>query len=174
MPVGRAVLFSLFVTLSWGGVPFATAQPFSLSWSKANWSPCEGFGVHGSFRVLVEGSTMVGPSVSLQGLSVRAWSASFDHGSPVLTAVATVKNAAGQTVTTVPLARPDPNSDFVEPAAAPNETRRLYAPSGSSIDLPNSGTITFDVSVSVQTTQGACSLGRTSKTFTRAELLATE
>lgn len=155
-------LFSIFCAVT--SLP-AFSQDFEQSWLKTNVSPCEGIGIHGSFRSYVVGKSepkATDGSRRIVSLRVYASSAAFSAGVASITAKVTVKPQAAAAVDTV-LVRPQPPA--LEAAPKPDESSRLYLPAGKFVDVPSGATVTVTVNAIVNMSEGVCALGSTTETL---------
>ena len=134
------------------------AAEFSHSWVEARYTPCEGVGAHGSFRIHVSGQVTpsVGDARSIDSLSVYASSAAFTQGEVSTSASARIK-VGGSVKQEITLTRP--TTDAIEPSPKEDETRRLYLPSGKTLALPKDGELWVAASTVVKTAAGVCALG---------------
>lgn len=166
-------IFVAFVALALalGGEAVARPAPtrFEASWASAQFTPCENFGIHGSYRVFIDGGIEAGPAAIVSGLSLRVASAGFANGTPTVTAKVTIRREDGAEVSSVTLARP--TGSVVEPQPGPYESRRLYLPATTTdLKIPPKGTLEFSVSVSVRTPSGSCAGWPSSAAFTADDL----
>jgi hypothetical protein len=136
------------------------AQNISFSWVSPKYTPCEGVGAAGSFRVYVEGTATpkAGDGTrKVTALSVWVSSAAFTANSGSATARAVVKNGE-----TVRLVRPTP--PFIETTPKADESARVYLPQGTMLTIPANGTLSLSASAMVKTEAGSCALGSSENT----------
>lgn len=135
-----------------------TTKSFSTNWVSARYTPCEGVGVAGSFRIYVAGdATMAADrSVTVTSLAVYASSAAFTQASGSVAARAIVKHN-GSMASQVVLTRPTPPA--IEPTPKPDEAPRVYLPSGTPLLLAAGDQLHVEASATARTSSGACALG---------------
>lgn len=156
----------LYAVLAAFALALGTSHPmkaatYKTDWLSPAWTPCEDVGVHGTARYYYEAQQQFSSptgSMVVNSISLYGTSASFNASDSFLTAsVSVVKGSV--TLKTVKLARPTDAS--IEPAPGPNETRRLYLPQGSSLNVPAGGTL----SVAVSAAKNHCSINNSTHTL---------
>jgi len=134
------------------------------SWLGSIGAPCEGFGIHGSYRVHVTAQVEYsGTGRKITALTLWLSGAMIKADSTNVEAKLEVKKGT-QTVKTVLLSRPDPGKSVIEQQPGANESNRLYLPKDNpSIEAPASAKLIFTVTAQVKTDSGSCALGTSNK-----------
>lgn len=134
----------------------SAAEAFSRDWLGASFAPCEGFGVHGAYRIYLSGRTTgSGQERSLVYVSVYVSTAAKNLGTLRLTA-AIQKRAPGDPGEKILLTRPTVPTGEEQPGAL--DSSRLYLPHGTTVRVPAGTTLRVEVTPSVETPQGSCVL----------------
>jgi hypothetical protein len=152
------IAWPVFLALSASIHISAQAKEFEHSWFEAKFTPCEGVGVHGTFRVKVGGAATAGADGSqiVSALRVHASSGAFTQNEGSIGASALVK-VGGAVKEKLVLTRPAPPS--VEAAQKPDETRKVYLAQGKTLTIPKGGELWVLASPIIKTSAGTCSLG---------------
>jgi hypothetical protein len=140
----------------------AAASEIVFSWATPNFTPCEGVGVNGSYRVTARASISTDSSgnKTMDQLTVFASSAAFspDNSSIAVGLDVISTPAPTQSFSLVPQ---PPNSIAESPG--PTETPRLFLPPNTSIKILPNTKLVFNVSATIQTSSGSCAVGATTK-----------
>lgn len=138
------------------------AATFKQDWVAPQYAPCEGVGVHGSFRVWVSGNYEVRTNGEkrITFLSVHTSSGAFTQLPGTTTATALVK-VNGAVKLKVVLSRPV--GAAVEASLRKDETSPVYLQRSKVIAMPKGAELWVDASVAVKTSSGMCGLGSSSR-----------
>jgi hypothetical protein len=138
------------------------ASEVVFSWATPNFTPCEGVGVNGSYRVTARAnmSTDDAGNKIMDQLAVFASSAAFAPDNSSITVGLDVISTPSPTQS-FNLVPPPPNSMGETPG--PTETPRLYLPTNTSIKILANTKLVFNVSATIQTSSGSCAVGATTK-----------
>jgi hypothetical protein len=143
------------------------ATTVKTDWLSATWTPCEGVGVTGTARYYLETdfTTNDDGSIAVTSIRLHGNSASFDPSSTSLSASVTVvtNGTAGASVN---LQRP--SGVALEPPSGPNDTRTLYLPDNTTLQVPTGSILRFSVTA-VKTN---CALNSSSKDIDLTQLSA--
>ncbi|QDG51142.1 hypothetical protein FIV42_10460 [Persicimonas caeni] len=159
----KRTIFAMLLVLLWASP--AAADDFSeWSWVEANWSPCEGVGVHGSYRVTARAKLeSAGDEVKISNLTVVV---SITHAAGKVTATGKVAvRKDGETTQTVTLEKP------WYPVIAPTHAGpmltlpRVKSSESPSPDdaqvltVPKGAKLEFTITAMADTSSGACVIG---------------
>jgi hypothetical protein len=141
----------------------AAAAEVVFSWATPNFTPCEGVGIHGSYRVTARANISTDGSGNkiMDQLTVFASSAAFssDNNSSITVGLDVINTPAP--TQSFSLVTQPPNSIAESPG--PSETPRLFLPPNTSIKILPNTTLVFNVSATIQTSSGSCAVGSTTK-----------
>jgi len=161
MTVLRTVVFLSVLTLasicSAGG-----GDTKEWNWTSAQFAPCQGIGIGGSFATHVTALVQDGPDGSreISSLVLRVSSAAFTKGSAGVTATASIAPKTGAS-REVKLGRP--TKPAIEPKQIADEASPLYLPENEKLVFPKAAKLIIVVSATVRTNAGTCSLGSSKK-----------
>lgn len=132
-----------------------------FSWATPNFAPCEGVGIHGSYRVTARANIVSDSGAkTINSLTVFASSAAFSPDTSSLTVGVDVVTPPAP-VQSISLVTQPPDSIAESPDS--NETPRLFLPPNTIIPVTANTKLVFNVSATIQTPQGSCAVGSTTK-----------
>jgi hypothetical protein len=131
------------------------------SWAKANFTPCPGLGIHGSYRVTARANVVgAGTSKKINGIDVFASSPVFSSSDTTLAVKVEATSVPAPTDTILMVTQP-PNSVAETPQA--NETPRMFLPANKEIPLTANLKLRFTVTPTIQRSSGSCAVGESVK-----------
>jgi hypothetical protein len=132
------------------------------NWTSAQFAPCEGIGIGGSFAI--HGIALVQDgadgSKEISSLVLHVSSAAFTKGSAAVSATASIipKTGASKDVKLGRATKP-----AIEPKQIADEASPLYLPDNEKLVFPKGAKLRIVVSAAVKTDAGTCSLGSSKK-----------